>query len=474
MMIGQTQRQSSLFFAAFGREAARIRDETLEAIEELIDDTLVLLVRAKLETRFPQSGRTGRPGIAPDRLLRCCILKHVKGWSFRELEQELRCSLVYRRFTRFDADPTPTYSTLSRVFGLLGKEVAEAIHRAVVGKARATRVAKGRKLRTDTTVVESNVHYPTDSSLLADGVRVLTRHVDGIAKNCRAGSIKVRQRKRAVQRRVLEINRAAKSAAEPSRERLKSSYRKLLVIARSVARLGERVSDGLKKQALPIVGDAVAVLANWLALDHYLPLMKKVIEQATLRVFGGDTHVPEKVLSLFEPHTVAIRKGKAHKPTEFGRLVRIDEVENNIVSNYEVLVGNPADTNAWPAALSQHQWVFGRPPHMATADRGYFSAKNEADAIEQGVQRVALPARGHLSKKRAALQKTRWFRRALRWRAGIEARISTLKHPFSMARAFYKGEDGFARYVGWCVITHNLVSLGRTLALRKRKKIATR
>jgi hypothetical protein len=99
-------------------------------------------------------------------------------------------------------------------------------------------------------------------------------------------------------------------------------------------------------------------------------------------------------------------------------------------------------------------------------------AKNEAGALEEGVQRVALPARGPLSKKRSAIQKARWFRRALRWRAGIEARISTLKHPFSMARAFYKDENGFARYVSWCVISHNLVSLGRALAARLHKGAA--
>ena len=174
-----------------------------------------------------------------------------------------------------------------------------------------------------------------------------------------------------------------------------------------------------------------------------------------------------KVLSLFEPHTQAIRKGKAHKPTEFGRLVRLDEVENGIVSRYEVLEGNPADTRAWYPALEQHQLTFGRPPRMATADRGFFAAQNERDAKAVGVQRVALPARGRPSKARSKLQKERWFQRALRWRAGIEARISTLKYPFSMLRATYKGDVGFQRYVGWCVITQNLVSMARTLVRRE-------
>ena len=193
----------------------------------------------------------------------------------------------------------------------------------------------------------------------------------------------------------------------------------------------------------------------------YFPLVENVIRQTKERVVKGNSHVEGKVLSLFEPHTEVIRKGKAHKPNEFGRLVRIDEVENGIVSGYKVLTGNPADTTAWVPALEQHQACFGQAPEMATGDRGFFSAKNEQEAHDLGVKKVALPARGRLSAKRAEQQKQRWFRRALRWRAGIEATMSTLKHPFSMARATYKGGRGFERYVGWCVITKNLFSIAR-------------
>ena len=213
----------------------------------------------------------------------------------------------------------------------------------------------------------------------------------------------------------------------------------------------------------------VSVRAHEEQLRRFVPLVEKGIAQTRERIFLGNSHVSDKVLSLFEPHTQAIRKGKAHKPTEFGRLVRLDEVENGIVSRYEVQAGNPADTKAWSAALEQHQMSFGRVPRMATADRGYFAAKNERDAKTLGVVRVALPARGRPSKARAMLQKERWFKRALRWRAGIEARIGTLKHPFSMLRATYKGDEGFQRYVGWCVITQNLVSMARTLVRRKAR-----
>jgi IS5 family transposase len=163
-----------------------------------------------------------------------------------------------------------------------------------------------------------------------------------------------------------------------------------------------------------------------------------------------------------------IRKGKAHKPNEFGRLVRIDEVENGIVSGYEVLEGNAADTDSLLPALEQHKDIFGRVPSLAAADRGFFSAENERKAADLGVEKVAVPARGRLSETRARHQKERWFQRALRWRAGEEATISHLKNPFSMWRAFYKGERGFKRYVGWSVITKNLFSLARWQERKKR------
>jgi transposase, IS5 family len=211
-----------------------------------------------------------------------------------------------------------------------------------------------------------------------------------------------------------------------------------------------------------VVGSLTSVTIQMARVEHFLPLVGKVIEQTRQRVFGGNRHVVGKIVSLFEPHSQVIRKGKAHKPNEFGRLVRVDEVENGIVSGYEVLAGNPDDSGSFLPAVKQHQSCFGRTPEMATGDRGFFSAKNEREAKELGVKHVALPARGRLSRKRAQHQKQRWFRRALRWRAGIERTMSHLKHPFSMARAQYKGERGFQRYVGWCIITKNLFSIARS------------
>jgi len=381
-------------------------------------------------------------------------MKHLKGWSFRDLERELRSNLVYRRFTRFDAEATPDFTTFSRTFALLSPQITEQIHQRVVGLAREQGVAQGRKLRSDTTVVESNVHYPTDSTLLGDGIRVLSRSLLRIAAECKDGALDVVHHGRAVKHRLLEISRAAKSLTEANQQGMRDSYQKLVELTREVV---QRWGKG----RLKVVGKLLRVEAQIGQLRHFLPLVEKVITQTKERVWGGNCHVEGKVLSLFEPHTEVIRKGKAHKPNEFGRLVRIDEVENGIVSGYQVLPGNPDDTTAWMPALQQHQACFGHTPQMATADRGFFSAKNEREAQVLGVKRVALPARGRLSAQRAKQQKQRWFRRALRWRAGCEATISTLKHPFSMLRASYKRDSGFQRYVGWCVITKNLFSIAR-------------
>lgn len=470
-MIGRLHRQSSLFYVAFHREASLIKDDLLDPLDALLEDEeLIDLVRDALGRRRPHSRTRGRRGIAPDRLLRCCVLKHLKGWSFRELEREVRGSLVYRRFTRFDQDPIPDFSNFSRAFAALGDDVTRQIHARVVAQAREDGIARGRKLRTDSTVVESNVHYPTDSTLLADGVRVLTRSLQRVSAECAQGAMKVVDHARSVKHRVLEIHRAAKSFTDASRQQMKDSYGKLVEITRGVFRQAEQVCDQVRHGALPVVGNVKRVFKQVQQLEHFSPLVKTVIAQTKARVFDGDTHFPAKILSIFEEHTQVIRKGKAHKPNEFGRLVRIDEVENGIVSTYDVKDGNPSDQQEWVPALSQHKDIFGRVPTMATADRGFSSASNDREAQKMGVKQVVLPKRGRRSSKRATTEKQRWFQRALKWRGGIEARIATLKHRFDMVRARYKGDIGFKRHVGWSIITHNLISIGRMRVKRKGRE----
>ena len=326
-MVGTLHRQSSLFYAAFGQQSSLIKDDQLDSVDVLLDDEkLIELVRARLASRYKLSAKVGRHGIAPDRLLRCCALKHVKGWSFRDLEREVRGSLVYRRFTRFHEAPIPKYSTFSRAFALLNRETTRAIHSRIVAKAAEAQVAPGRKLRTDTTVVETNIHYPTDSSLLGDGVRALTRGLKGIADECDAGALKVVNHARAVKYRLLEIWRAAKIRTEAGKERLKTGYTKLLELSAGVIQQATSVVDrlaGRGREKLRVTGKLLKALAGQATLEHFVPLVQRVVAQTKERVFEGNTHVANKVLSLFEPSTAVIKKGKEHKPAEFGRKVRM-------------------------------------------------------------------------------------------------------------------------------------------------------
>ena len=367
----------------------------------------------------------------------------------------------------FDAEATPDFSTFSRTFALLGPSITEKIHQQVVGLARQKGVAEGNKLRTDTTCVETNVHFPTDSALLGDGIRVLSRSLKRIAAHCQSGALEVVNHGRAVKHRLLEISRAAKSPTEASRQRLRDSYHKLLALTRKVVRQAGEIVERWEKGKLPVLGSLLQVEGQASQLRHFLPLVEKVIAQTKERVWEGNRHVVGKVLSLFEPHTQVIRKGKAHKPNEFGRLVRIDEVENGIVSGYQVLEGNSADTSSWLPAIEQHQACFGKFRRWPLRTADFIPPRTSGGGGVRSPESSSAGARAFVE-GRAERQKERWFRRALRWRAGCEATISHLKNPFSMRRATYKGERGFQRYVGWCVITKNLFSIARWQERRKK------
>jgi transposase, IS5 family len=196
-------------------------------------------------------------------------------------------------------------------------------------------------------------------------------------------------------------------------------------------------------------------------LDEMIPRVQQVIRQTRQRIVGGDTRPEGKIVSLFEPQTEVIRKGKAGKPNEFGKLVKIQEAENQIVTHYSVFDHRPSDSELHIPSLQQHQLLFGHVPTMATADAGFFSKANEAGAEARGVKRVAVPSQSTKSEHRKQRQKKRWFKDAMRWRTGSEGRISVLKRRHGLNRSRYKGTDGMKRWIGLGVIADNLINMAR-------------
>ena len=183
-------------------------------------------------------------------------------------------------------------------------------------------------------------------------------------------------------------------------------------------------------------------------------------------MFQGITQYPNKILSVFEPHTEIIRKGKTSKPNEFGNLVKVQEAENQIITHYEVFAERPVDSRLLVSAVEQHQRQFGRPPRMVAADTGFYSLRNERTIQAMGVKRVAVPSLSTKSSERRKLQRTRWFRLGQRWRTGCEGRISVLKRRHGLSRCRYRGFEGMQRWVGLGIIADNIIQIGRCLAAR--------
>jgi IS5 family transposase len=453
-VIQRRHQQRNLFEAVIGSVeelVGELIEPPLRRLDEVLaDEALLDAVMQELAQRRPHSRCRGRRGTPGEVVLRMLVLKRIKGWSFEQTEREVRQNLVYRHLARVYFERVPDAKTLLRLSAVIGAEGLEAIHRRLVEMAREQGLLKGRQLRVDTTVVETNIRYPTDSHLLQDGVRVLTRVVKRIETATGVVGGKLRERMRAATHRVLEIARAARSRAGQGRERLEQGYRRLLSIVRSTVRDAQRVSAELSSGARTAISEQALkrVTRNQAQLEHIVPLVRRVIAQTQARIFQHDTHYPDKVLSLFEPHSEAIRKGKAAKPTEFGKLVKLQEAENQIVIDYQVYAQRPDDRTLLMSTIEAHLRTFGRAPHLLAADRGFWSAANKPAAQQAGVEKVCIPALGRLRPEQAAEQRQRWFRRGQRWRVGCEGRISVLKRRDGLARCRYRGMDGMRRWVG--------------------------
>jgi len=466
-VIELCRRQMNFAEGLIAEEVGELWEQWMHQVDQVLaDPQLLTIVYEALARRSPQSRTRGRKGTPAEVVLRLLLLKHIRNWSYAILEREVRANLVYRQFTRVGAAKVPDAKTLGKLGLALGPEIIERIHQRVVAIAQEKKIIHGRRLRVDTTVVETNIHYPTDSTLLGDGVRVLTRTMKAIARIAGAAGAKLRDRTRAVKFRVLEIGRASRSRGEDGKERLKQVYRKLLAttgrVVAQARRFAQEVSAGIKCATSLI--DQVLLEASRQYLETMIPRVEQVMRQARERIVKGNTRVAGKIVSLFEPHTEVIRKGKAAKPTEFGKMVKIQEAERQIVIHYEVYEERPSDSALLIPALDVHERQLGRTPRLVTADAAFFSNHNEAAAHARGVKRIAIPNRSTKSAERKKLQKKRWFRNAQKWRTGSEGRISLLKRRHGLNRCRYKGQCGMKRWVGLGVIGDNLINIGRTLA----------
>lgn len=310
-------------------------------------------------------------------------------------------------------------------------------------------------------MVETNIHYPTDSSLLGDGTRVLTRVMKKVEQAAGGLVGKVRDRMRAVRKKVVAIAIAARQKGAAGEEKRRHIYRGLLSVTRKIVNQARRVMKEVdqlgrrKKKQLSECREQLATMVG---------RVDQVVKQTRARVFDGNTKFEQKQVSVFEPQTEIIRKGKASRPTEFGKLVKVQEAENQIITHFEVYDERPADSALLVEAVEKQQQQTGTLPRIVAADAGFYSQANEKRLEEMGVRNVSVPNRSTRSEQRRKHQKKRSFKEGQRWRTGCEGRISVLKRRHGLNRCRYRGQNGMRRWVGMGVIADNLINMGLCLA----------
>jgi IS5 family transposase len=391
---------------------------------------------------------SGSHGMSAERVLRCAVLKQYKQYSYRELWERLKDGVSLRWFTRFYSDPIPHYTTLQKAIKSIKADTWARINEVLVSYAQQRKLERGKSLRVDTTVVQSNIAYPLDCRLLWDSIRVLTRIMERSRLALPEINFSFAKRTRRAKKLCYRIVMAKGPKAKHNRHRF---YKDLIKIDNEVFHMGERCLKEMIKhpqsKTLPLLEQ----------LDHYLTLSAVVIIQCERRVLKGEK-VPssDKIVSIFEDHTDIIKRGKSHCPTEFGHKVLVTTAKSGLITQYQVFQGNPDDAHMIPDILTNHQNQYGKAPKSLCGDRRFFSSDNEKKAYQSGIEKVSICKPGYRSKDRIQIEKERWFKSLQRFRAGIEGLISALMRSYGLKRCIWKGWESFQSYVGLSVVTFNL------------------
>ena len=456
------------------RQGVRL-EPLLEAVSTFLDSQHGMIERVRHDlVRGLKKPRKGRRGLTARQVLRSLVLMRVKNWDYRELRERIADGVTLRQFTDFYCDPVPKHDAFNRGFNRLTPQTLKAVNDMVVQAAVGLGLEDGAKLRVDTTVVETDIHHPTDNTLLWDVVRVVTRLVGRLAKALKMRRIKgFHDRRRSAHRRMYEIQRMT---TRQRQERQTTIYRALIGVAEDVVASAKTALERTATMRGEDLSAAMAIDAIRDEIVHYCGLGERVIDQARRRVLDGE-QVPnaEKIYSIFEPHTDLIKRGKVRTPVEFGHKVFLAESAKGLITQYEVLKGNPTDEIHVAPSLRRHRHAFRRAPELYAGDRGFFSEQNVTACVQGAVKTVCIPQRGgSKTPRRQAYERSAAFKQGQCFRAGIEGRISVLMRGRGMKRCRAEGVERFTLFVGAAVLANNLMVLARLLTKRssRRRKAA--
>lgn len=386
-----------------------------------------------------------------EQLLRALIVMFVEQKDYRDTIVQIDTSDVLKYFAHLTPGKTMDYTFLNKAFCALAPETVETMVAILADYACREHLISGDKQRMDTTAYETNIHYPTDSSLLWDSFRTLTRLLRQTLKELPQLELHHRFHDKKVKKLAVYIARNASSKHKSTQRKVKRQYRLLIQRVRWIHGVGQRIYDQASQAGYDLA-----------ALAHYLPLVDKVIDQANRRVLLGEKVPPdEKLYSLFESHTELIVRGKAGKPIEFGHKILIAQTAEKYIHHYRVMEHQIADKDLLAPALDAHKDLFGRYPEMLTTDKGFYESMPQIAALEGKIPVVSIAKKGRRTQAELERENSEDFLEGQRFRAGSEGSISVLKRAFKLSRCLFKGFKNYAASVGFAVLCHNLVLLSK-------------
>jgi IS5 family transposase len=440
----QERTVQATIFEVFARHA--IGGE-LKAISQWLDRQRALIGLVAGDLRRDGLRETGRQGLPAEAVLRCALLKQQRQLSYEELAFHLEDSASFRAFARLPLAWSPKKSVLHQTISAIRSETWEAVNRALLASAQQDKLESGATVRIDSTVSAALMHQPSDSALLWDAVRVMTRLLRQAAALPGAPAISWRDRRRLAKKRARAIEYSR------GKDKRRQLYRELIAATRA--------TQAALQDAVERLADLAGIAAmRWRArVDHYQPLIERILSQSERRVLDG-LAVPagEKLVSLFEPHADIIVKGAGD--VQYGHKLNLTTGKSGLILDVVVEAGNPADAERFLPMLDRQIVCCGVAPRQIAADGGYASLDNLKAARARGVRDVAFHKKRGLAVE--DMVKSRWVYRRLRnFRAGIEAGISCLKRAYGLARCTWRGLDHFKTYIWSAVVAHNLVLFAR-------------
>ena len=408
-------------------------------------------------SRFLSKSEYGRGGYSSEQILRSIIVMFTEGKSYRDTVILIENSEFLRNFIKLGNKVMMDFTFLCKAYTALSEDTWKAINGALSRYAKKEEKITSDRIRLDTTAYETNIHYPTDSSLLWDSYRTSARLMKEAAEEMRQMGVTHRFHTKKVKKLALYITRNSDKKDKKIQQKIKSTYRKLIDRVRWIVSVGEAA-----QQLLSLSGETKAMAAV-AELKRYLPIEKKIINQAERRVLNGE-QVPsaEKVYSLFEDHTELLKRGKAGKPIEFGHKVLLVETGEKFITHYETMPKQRADKELIQESLNAHRKVFGCVPAVLAGDKGFYESREQISELSEKIETVSICKKGRRTVEEDRRESTEEFKAGQRFRAGIEGTISVLKRAFKLSRCLFKGFKNFASSVGCAVFCHNLVTLAAT------------